>query len=67
MYTRYSIIAKVFMHVCYSCLYASLGREFERLKVICEESKTKYGDLELKATKAAEDLKHLANKVCVLL
>ena len=44
------------MH-CYVC------REFEKLKVVCEEHKTKYTELEFQATKAGEDLKHLANKV----
>ena len=38
-------------------------REFERLKVVCEDSKTQYGELEQKTTKVTEDLKHLANKV----
>lgn len=47
------------MMLCYVLCY----REFEKLKDVCETSKTKYGELELKTTKAAEDLKHLANKV----
>ena len=44
----------------------SHDREFEKLNDVCETSKSKYGELEKKTTKAAEDLKHLANKVCLL-
>ena len=43
----------------------SHDREFEKLNDVCETSKSKYGELEKKTTKAAEDLKHLANKVCL--
>ena len=46
-------------------IFFSYDREFEKLNDVCETSKSKYGELEKKTTKAAEDLKHLANKVCL--
>ncbi|XP_067949380.1 structural maintenance of chromosomes protein 4-like [Watersipora subatra] len=41
----------------------TIVKEFERLKSLCEDGNTQYGELQLKATKAAEDLKHLSNKI----